>query len=122
MKYTEQRPTSTLSKYLEVFWFVSDEDDVTAAPGQSERVLPDGCIEWIFHLGAPFQRCIKREWEVQPRSFVAMWRNKMELKWKSFGWHRRVIACWGKTRRTKPVEKRAIPRSPATNCWIAPFD
>jgi AraC-like DNA-binding protein len=34
-------------------------------------VLPDGCLEWIFHLGAPFQRAtLSGKWEDQPRSFV----------------------------------------------------
>jgi AraC-like DNA-binding protein len=39
--------------------------------------MPDGCVEWIFHLGAPFQRSISAnttradgEWVIQPRSFV----------------------------------------------------
>lgn len=33
--------------------------------------MPDGCIEWIFHLGAPFQRLLpSNQWETQPRSFV----------------------------------------------------
>jgi AraC-like DNA-binding protein len=34
-------------------------------------VLPDGCIEWIFHLGTPFRRLNRAgEWEKQPRSFI----------------------------------------------------
>jgi AraC-like DNA-binding protein len=34
-------------------------------------VLPDGCLEWIFHLGDPFRRLnCARVWELQPRSFV----------------------------------------------------
>lgn len=69
MNYSEHRPSPALAKYLEVIWFVS-EDESAPAPDLSERVLPDGCIEWIFHLGTPFRRCINGDWEVQPRSFV----------------------------------------------------
>ena len=58
-----------LSKYLEAIWFVSDGGH-SFAPAQPERVLPDGCIEWIFHLGDPFLRCVKGTFELQPRSFV----------------------------------------------------
>lgn len=57
MKYSEHRPSPALAKYLEVIWFVSEDKDTAPAPNLSERVLPDGCIEWIFHLGAPFRRC-----------------------------------------------------------------
>ena len=36
-----------------------------------ERILPDGCIEWIFHLGDSFAHLTETgEWEIQPRSFV----------------------------------------------------
>ena len=70
MKYIEHRPSPALAKHLEVIWFVSEDYEAATAPSLPERILPDGCIEWIFHLGAPFQRCIRHEWKVQPRSFV----------------------------------------------------
>lgn len=70
MRYCEQRPTAALAPHLECLWFVSDTDG-SAASGAIERVLPDGCVEWIFHLGAPFQRAtLSGEWEGQPRSFL----------------------------------------------------
>jgi AraC-like DNA-binding protein len=59
-----------LAEHLECFWFVSD-DDASPMTRASERVLPDGCLEWIFHLGAPFRRWTPAEnWELQPCSFV----------------------------------------------------
>jgi hypothetical protein len=70
MQYTEQQPSPTLAPHLECLWFVS-ETDTSAAKGAFERVLPDGCVEWIFHLGSPFQRwTTPGKWECQPRSFV----------------------------------------------------
>lgn len=68
MQYTEHPPSHVLANYLEAFWFVVDEG-VTAASG-TERVLPDGCIEWIFHLDSPFQRLVGGTFETQCRSFV----------------------------------------------------
>lgn len=71
MNYTEHRPTPALAKYLEVIWFVSGEGNTTTDTAtQYERVFPDGCIEWIFHLGAPFLRSLNGRWERQRRSFV----------------------------------------------------
>jgi hypothetical protein len=61
---------ASLAEHLECLWFVG-EDDVSPATHASERVLPDGCLEWIFHLGAPFRRWTPAgTWELQPCSFV----------------------------------------------------
>ena len=71
MRYVEVRPAPPLANHLECFWFVSDEgdDSFSHAP---ERILPDGCLEWIFHLGEPFQASVDvGSWERQPRSFIA---------------------------------------------------
>lgn len=70
MRYTEHRPIQALADYLECVWFVVD-DEASHANRAAERVLPDGCIEWIFHLGTPFQRWTPdKGWVLQPRSFV----------------------------------------------------
>jgi AraC-like DNA-binding protein len=70
MRYTEHQPMPVLADFLECLWFVSD-DEASAATRPVERVLPDGCIEWIFHLGAPFQRWTPAAgWALQSRSFV----------------------------------------------------
>jgi AraC-like DNA-binding protein len=76
MRYIEQQPSPTLIQHLECFWFLSATDS-SPTTGASEKVLPDGCVEWIFHLGSPFQRSIATGttaiacgWECQPRSFV----------------------------------------------------
>lgn len=67
MNYTERKPLPRLSAHLECFWFASKDGPA----GLPERVLPDGCVEWIFHLGAPFKRLNQaNEWATQPRSFV----------------------------------------------------
>jgi AraC-like DNA-binding protein len=65
MRYAEHRPSPPLAGRVECFWFA--EDPQTRA-GSAERVLPDGCIEWIFHLGRPYLDASGR---LQPTSFVA---------------------------------------------------
>jgi AraC-like DNA-binding protein len=68
VNYIERKPQPALSEHVECFWFASSNAEPGGAP---ERVLPDGCLEWIFHLGAPFRRLNPaHEWELQPRSFV----------------------------------------------------
>jgi hypothetical protein len=79
LQYTELQPSHALAKHLECIWFLSSTES-SPLTGATERVLPDGCVEWIFHLGQPFQRSIitgitgatgvTGEWERQPRSFV----------------------------------------------------
>ncbi len=70
MQYTEHPPSQALADYLECVWFVRD-NEASFANRAAERVLPDGCIEWILHLGAPFQRWTQAEgWQLQSRSFV----------------------------------------------------
>jgi len=70
MEYREIHPTPALAAHLECFWFAWDAG--APSPGRPpERILPDGCVEWIFHLGDPFRRVIAPgSAELQPRSFV----------------------------------------------------
>lgn len=69
ISYREQLPSPALQRYLECFWFAADTGDLPSA--NPERILPDGCLELIFHLGADFQRWSPTEgWEKQPRSFI----------------------------------------------------
>jgi AraC-like DNA-binding protein len=51
MKYREHPVALSLRAHVECIW---SAEDPGAVPASSERVLPDGCAEWIFHLGAPY--------------------------------------------------------------------
>ncbi len=69
IQYQERQPLTPLADQLECFWFVSDNEKLSTGP--SERILPDGCLEWIFHLGTPYRRWTEAgDWERQPRSFI----------------------------------------------------
>ena len=69
MRYAEHPPHPALAPFVECFWQASDEDAAASRP--PERVLPDGCVEWIFHLGERFRRWAPEgRWQTQPASFV----------------------------------------------------
>jgi AraC-like DNA-binding protein len=64
MKYTESRPSAILQPFIECIWTLNGTaPEVDAQP---ERILPDGCMELIFHRGEPFRRL----GELQPHCFV----------------------------------------------------
>jgi len=68
MRYCEHQPSPRLACYLECIWFLTND---SSTPGTTpERVFPDGCIEWIFHLGQRFRLWHAAQWELQPISFV----------------------------------------------------
>jgi AraC-like DNA-binding protein len=70
MNYTEHRPSPALAPHLECLWLARDGER-PRTPRPPERILPDGCVEWIFHLGDPFDRLTPAGVvEPQPRSFV----------------------------------------------------
>ena len=67
MEYREHRPPPALRRFVQCLW--SLHGDGRGAPPQ--RVLPDGSVELVFHLGDPFRRHLPeglvRE---QPRALV----------------------------------------------------
>ncbi len=68
MRYAEHPVRSSLASRIECVWTAEGEE---AGPGPAERVLPDGCIEWIFHLAAPYARVGDAgRPSTQPASFV----------------------------------------------------
>jgi AraC-like DNA-binding protein len=67
VKYAEHRVRPSLAARVECIWVAEDDDPGPAPP---ERVLPDGCVEWIFHFGAPYSDDSGGGASVQPRSLV----------------------------------------------------
>ncbi len=57
-----------LASRIECLWLAEDDQ---AGPGPAERILPDGCVEWIIHLGAAYARIgDDGRSSPQPASFV----------------------------------------------------
>lgn len=58
-------PSSDLAEWVEDFWFMRG-----AGPGampDGHRILPDGCMEFVFQLGDPFrERQPDGAWRLQP--------------------------------------------------------
>ena len=65
MRYAEYPVAASLGDRIECVWYAEDSG---ASTGPAERVLPDGCAEWIFHLEHPYSDGAGR---LQPRSFLA---------------------------------------------------
>ncbi len=73
ISYREVRPTPFLLPYVECFWFLAEgsEAGVPSGPPPIEKVLPDGCIELVFHLQDRFSRWREDGTsELQPTAFV----------------------------------------------------
>jgi AraC-like DNA-binding protein len=68
LRYVEHLPAAPLADFVECFWIVRDRPQQRREP---DRVLPDGCPEWIVHLGDVFTRRVDNKWVKQPTSFLA---------------------------------------------------
>jgi hypothetical protein len=67
MNYQQFEPGSDLSPLVKCYWTL--ESPATASP-QKQRIVPDGCMEMIFHYGDLYQQYVGSECLVQPRCFV----------------------------------------------------
>jgi AraC-like DNA-binding protein len=67
MRYAEHPPCPELAPYIRCFWVLEG-----ASPGSvPERILPDGCVEFIINFGEPFEQLhASGGAERQPRVFV----------------------------------------------------
>src|SRR5690349_549291 len=69
MLYVERPPPAALAKFVECLWVVRAPAARSKRP--PERILPDGCPEWIIHAGDPFERLREGRWTPQPSCFLA---------------------------------------------------
>lgn len=68
MDYQVYAPSPDLESFVKCFWTL--EDDRSAAP-ERQRVLPDGCMEMIFHYGDLYEQFLEDGSSlIQPRSFI----------------------------------------------------
>ncbi len=52
--YREVLPAPFLRRFIECYWFLRADEAASADP---QPILPDGCMELVLNLGAPFRRC-----------------------------------------------------------------
>jgi AraC-like DNA-binding protein len=63
-RYRELRPRQPLDRFIRCFWFL--EGEAAGSNGEPQKILPDGCMEMVIHIGAPF--CRVRDAAVQTQS------------------------------------------------------
>lgn len=69
MIYKEYLPPAHLSSSIECFWSLIDSASGADQPVQ--RIVPDGRIELVFHLGMPYEREHRPGlFETQPQAFL----------------------------------------------------
>lgn len=69
MLYREIQPKPPVNRFVECLWTL--EGDVSGDPVQSERILPDGCVEMILNFGSHFRELKENgSEENQPLHFV----------------------------------------------------
>lgn len=70
LRYQEYPAPAPLRPHVECVW-VARDDAPPPGPAPAERILPDGCVEAIVHLGDPFARIDERGVEErQPAAFL----------------------------------------------------
>ncbi len=68
MNYQVYTPAPELQSLVKCFWTLEED---RRDPPVKQRVVPDGCMEMIFHYGDPFRQYFENgESLLQPRSFV----------------------------------------------------
>ena len=69
MNYQVYTPSPELQAFVKCFWTL--HDDVIVEKPVKQRVLPDGCMEMIFHYGDLYQQYFEDGSSIiQPKSFV----------------------------------------------------
>lgn len=69
MHFAEVQPTPALRAHVRRFWWLSDASRLAGRP--PERIVPDGRMEIIVHLGPPFTREEGPRAGRQPRAILA---------------------------------------------------
>ena len=69
MNYIEIKPNKFLSRYIKCYWMLEGKSH--SGYEESDRVLPDGCIELIINFKEPFQEFTgNKNFETQAKTFV----------------------------------------------------
>lgn len=71
MDYAEWEPSPRLAPFVRCVWTLRGAPP-PVAPGviSAEPIVPDGCVELIFHLGDPFVQVVGDAQALQPRAMV----------------------------------------------------
>ena len=68
MDYQVYTPSPELQSFIKCFWSLEDEASIDPV---KQRVVPDGCMEMIFHYGELYRQYFEDgSYILQPRSFI----------------------------------------------------
>src|SRR5258705_11094342 len=68
MNYQVYHPVTELQPFVKCFWTLDDQHQEEPV---KQRVVPDGCMEMIFHYGDLYKQYFEDGTSVlQPRSFI----------------------------------------------------
>lgn len=68
MNYQVYNPSAALQPFVKCFWTLEDNG---SEKGQKQRIVPDGCMEMIFHFGDLYCQYFENGSSIiQPRSFI----------------------------------------------------
>ncbi|MBN4071146.1 AraC family transcriptional regulator [Crocinitomix catalasitica] len=68
MIFEQAEPTEFLSDIVKSFWMVDSEDDCSV---RTEKIVPDGYPEMIFHYKSPYRINIRNQWQLQTPNLIA---------------------------------------------------
>ncbi len=70
MNYQEFQPNPILGKFIECFWLLESSDKKSQT--EPQKILPDGCVEMLFHFKSLNRRFTSdNETVAEPRSFLS---------------------------------------------------
>lgn len=70
MLYQEYQPCLQLRPYIRCIWILESQSNAESFNPTVERILPDGQMEIIFHLGGRFRQLVQGKEERQDKSFL----------------------------------------------------
>lgn len=65
--YTRVAPAPGLESIIDCYWMVQSTDPTV----RTEKIIPDGFTELIFHFGDPYRNQLDGEWHLQTRQLLA---------------------------------------------------
>ncbi|HSU29255.1 MAG TPA: helix-turn-helix domain-containing protein [Chitinophagaceae bacterium] len=67
MHYERIEPEKNLNRFIECYWLIQ-EDDPTQ---RTQKIIPDGFPELIFHFGDPYLVNLNSSWKLQSKTLLA---------------------------------------------------
>jgi len=67
MRFNRIDSRPDLKRFLECYWMVEDDDPTP----HRKKIIPDGFVEIIFHLGDPYRIDLSGRWEKQEKKLLA---------------------------------------------------